>query len=263
LSSEANRLNQVEKVVVASLMSWTGGFIDLVGFVALSGLYTAHMSGNTVAMARHIVRLQWMAALRHGWPIAMFVFGLLLGAVIYDAERRRSVKPIFSSTLGLEALLVATFIGVAAANDFRTDIPAQPEPKFLLMAALLAIAMGLQNVSVRRVGGINVYTTFVTGSLVKFAEALSDYLFWFRDRTRYRFAGRLARVIKVSPRQQSLQHAALTILLWITYLIGAICSAYATMNWQLLGMFAPLAVLIGIVGYGVYRPYFEQPRDEW
>ncbi|MGZ6195276.1 MAG: DUF1275 family protein [Candidatus Binataceae bacterium] len=30
-------------------MTWAAGFIDLVGYISLYGLYTSHMTGNTVA----------------------------------------------------------------------------------------------------------------------------------------------------------------------------------------------------------------------
>src|SRR5208283_2673824 len=91
-----------EKVAIAILMTWTAGFIDLVGFISLYGLYVSHMSGNTVAMARHISQLDWVGFVRHAWPIATFIFGLILGAFIYDAEKHRHIKVPFPAAVGLE-----------------------------------------------------------------------------------------------------------------------------------------------------------------
>src|SRR5580658_11080468 len=107
-------------------------------------------------------------------------------------------------------------------SHYKADIPPQPALKFFLMVALLAVPMGIQNVVIRKVGGLNVYTTFVTGSLVKFAESMSEYLFWVRDRTQLRFRRRIWRVLRISPRQPSAQHAALTITLWVVYLTGGV-----------------------------------------
>jgi len=256
-------LTAVERVTLALLMTWTAGFVDIVGFVSLYGLYVSHMSGNTVAMARHISRIQWIGIVRHGWPIATFIFGLMLGAFIYDAEKRRHIQVPFPATIGLETVLIAIFIGAGAGNGFRANIPPQPAAKFFLMVALLTIAMGLQNVSIRKVGGLNVYTTFVTGSLVKFAESMSEYLFWLRDRTHLRFRRRICKVLRVSPRQPPLQHAALTITLWIVYLTGGVAGDFATVRWALRGMIAPLIVLAAITAYGVFRPFLEQLHEEW
>jgi uncharacterized membrane protein YoaK (UPF0700 family) len=245
----------VEKVNLALAMTWAAGFVDLVGYFSLYGTYTANMTGNTVAMARHLSELEWAGVVRRGWPILTFVSGLILGAFIYQAEDRRRIKVPFPPAIGLEALLIAIFIAAAIGNGFKADIPPQPAFKFFVMVALLAIPMGLQNVVIRKVGGLNLYTTFVTGSLVKFAENLSLYLFWLRDRTRGRFRSRLLKVIRVSPRTVPLQHAALTLGLWMAYLIGAVCGGVSIQRWALLGMLAPFTVLTAIALYGAFRPF--------
>ena len=177
----AGPLTTLEKVNIGLAMTWAAGFVDLVGYVSLYGLYTSHMTGNTVAMARHISELQWSGVVRRGWPILMFVFGLMLGALIYEAEKRPKIQIPFPPAIGLEVLLIGIFIAAAMGNGFKADIPPQPAGKFFLMVALLAIPMGIQNVFIRGVGGLNVYTTFVTGSLVIFAENLAQYLFWLQS----------------------------------------------------------------------------------
>ncbi len=131
------------------------------------------------------------------------------------------------------------------------------------MVALLAIPMGIQNVVIRKVGGINVYTTFVTGSLVKFAENLSQYLFWVRDRTRRRFRRRILKVLRISPRTVPLQRTALTLSLWLAYLAGAVCGGISIQRWALLGMVAPFALLSAIALYGAFRPLIPLSADEW
>ena len=254
-------LTTLETVYLALAMTWAAGFVDLVGFISLYGLYTANMSGNTIAMARHLSALDWTGFVRRGWPILSFVFGLILGAFIYEAEKRRKVKVPFPPAIGLEALLIAIFIAAAIGTDFKADIPPQPAGKFFVMVALLAAAMGLQNVVLRNVGGLNLYTTFVTGSLVKFAENLSEYLFWLRDRTRGRLRSRLLKALRVSPRTQFLQHAALTLGLWIAYLAGAVCGGVSIRRWALLGMLAPFGLLTAVTLYGTFRPFLTLSND--
>lgn len=256
-------LTTLEKVNLALAMTWAAGFVDLVGYVSLYGLYTSHMTGNTVAMARHISELQWSGVVRRGWPILTFVAGLILGSFIYEAERSRQIRVPFPPAVALEALLIAIFIAAGIGTGFKADIPPQPAGKFFVMVALLATSMGIQNVVIRKIGGINVYTTFVTGSLVKFAENLSQYLFWLRDRTRRRFRRRILRVLRVSPRTVSLQRAALTLSLWFTYLAGAVCGGFAIQLYSLLGMIAPFVLLLAIALYGAYRPLLPASIEEW
>ena len=131
------------------------------------------------------------------------------------------------------------------------------------MVALLAVPMGIQNVVIRKVGGINVYTTFVTGSLVKFAESLSEYLFWLRDRTRGRFRVRILKALRVTPRLVTAQHAALTFGLWAIYLTGGVCGGFALQQWRLLAMLAPFTLLASVALYGMFRPLVPLSKKEW
>ncbi len=132
------------------------------------------------------------------------------------------------------------------------------------MVALLAVAMGIQNVVIRKVGGINVYTTFVTGTLVKFAESLSEYLFWLRDRTRGRFRSRILKVLRISPRIAALQQASLTFgSVDAIYLTGAVSGGFSIQRFALLGMLAPFALLAAIALYGAFRPFFALSSKEW
>jgi uncharacterized membrane protein YoaK (UPF0700 family) len=90
----------------------------------------------------------------------------------------------FSIALGTEITLLIAFIVTGARYG----------------AALLPPALGMQTVTITRVAGLRVYTTYLTGSLSKFAEAAIEYAFWFRDRTRGRFSKRIGRVLRVTPR---------------------------------------------------------------
>lgn len=255
-------LTACEKVNIAIAMTWAAGFVDLVGYESLYGLYTAHMTGNTVAMARHISALQLSGVVRRGWPILMFV-GLMLGAVIYEGEKRHKVTVPFPSAILLETLLVGIFIAAGSGDGAESYIPPQPATKFFAMVALLAIAMGIQNVVIRKVGGINVYTTFVTGSLVKFAEMFSQYLFWIHDRTRQRFRRRILKVLRISPRTLTFKRAALTLGLWIAYLVGAVCGGISLKEWALRGMIAPSVILFAVALYGAVRPFHPLSNNEW
>ncbi|MGH7931837.1 MAG: YoaK family protein [Candidatus Binataceae bacterium] len=258
-------LTVLQKVWIALILTWAAGFVDLVGYISLYGIYVAHMTGNTVSLARHVSREEWSGCARRGWPIATFIFGLVLGAVVADAEKRRVIRVPFPALTTMEIVLVAIFLWAGSGNGFWAIIPPQPAGKFYLMVALLTIAMGIQNVAIRSVGGLNVYTTFVTGSLVKFAESLSTYLFWLRERTRKRARSRrrVWRVIAASRRQPSLRRAALTFSLWLVYLGGGICGASGTDRWALLSLVAPLGVWVFITAYGAFRPFMHVLSEEF
>src|SRR5436309_297956 len=117
-----------------------------------------------------------------------------------------------------------------------------------------AAAMGVQTVTVTNINGLRVYTTYLTGSLSKWSEAVVDYLFWLRDRTHSRFTSRFGKVLRVSPRRRSFQHAILTAGLWIGFFFGGVCGALAEPRFKLLSLLAPMAILIAAVTVDLIWP---------
>jgi uncharacterized membrane protein YoaK (UPF0700 family) len=256
-------LRALQRTPIALTLTWVAGYVDLLGFVFVYNIYVAHMSGNTVAMARHLARDQALAAVRHGWPIAIFVVGMILGSILFEAQVRGMVKLPVPSTLTLETILLAIFLYAGAGVNFQPNIPPQPAEKYYVVVALLTLAMGLQNVTIRKVGGLNIYTTFVTGSLVKFSESTSDLIFWIRDRLQVGFKLRRRRVLRVMRRTAHFRHMALTGSLWLSYLVGALCGGLAGDRYKLLAMVVPLAVLFVISIYGAVRPFILLVEEQW
>ena len=251
----SDSLEALQRTSVALLLTWVGGFVDVIGFEYLYGVYTAHMSGNTVAMARHFSRSHFLGVERDGFTIAVFVGALILGAIVFEAERRGALRLRCPGTLLLESAALAIFLYVMPRTANRPTVPHQPAIHFYVLVSLLAGAMGLQNVTIRRVGGITVYTTFVTGTLVKFAETTTSWLFWIRDRTRNRFFRRIGPVMRVSLRRAETRRAALTAGIWICYAVGAGCAAYAHHVFSVFSLVFPLTLLVALTVYGAIWPF--------
>jgi uncharacterized membrane protein YoaK (UPF0700 family) len=252
----------LQNTPVALVLTVVAGFIDAFGYIYLFDIYVAHMSGNTVAAARHLADLQWYGFVRHGWPIVTFIAGLLIGSVMYEAQISHPRLPV-ASTLLVETLLVGGFIAASSGVRFVPTVPPPPAIRYFLIVAMLTIALGMQNVTLRKVGGLNVYTTFVTGSLVKFGESAASLMFWAHRRTRNRFGARAAKVARVAPRQQHFQHMMLTGGLFVCYLVGAYCGALTGLRYQLKAMFMPLAILVALLLYSTIRPFVQLPEQEW
>ncbi len=147
--------------------------------------------------------------------------------------------------------------------NFQPNIPPQPAEKYYVVVALLTLAMGLQNVTIRKVGGLNIYTTFVTGSLVKFAESTADFIFWIRDRMQGGFKLRARRILWILRRNMDFRHMALTGSLRTTYMLGALCGGFAGDRYQMLAMSVPLVVLFVITIYGSLRPFIVLVAEQW
>jgi uncharacterized membrane protein YoaK (UPF0700 family) len=245
------------------VLTAVAGFIDVFGYIFIYGIYVAHMSGNTVAAARHLADLEWYGFLRHGWPIVTFIAGLIIGAIMFEAQTHRPARLPVASTLLAETVLIGGFIAAAGGIKLVPAVPTQPAARFYLIVALLTFAMGMQNVTIRKVGGLNIYTTFVTGSLVKFAEATASFIFWVRRRTRRRFRARAGKVVRIALHQRDFLHMMLTGALFVSYLAGAYCGAVTGLRYQLMAMFIPLAILVALTLYSGIRPFIRLAEEEW
>ena len=144
-------------------------------------------------------------------------------------------------------LLLGAFIGLGSGYVDKAQLKPPAGPIEYLLLSIPVGAMGVQTVTVTSINGLRVYTTYLTGSLSKFAEAIVDYLFWLRDRTHGRFTTRFGKVLRVSPRRRSFQHAILTAGLWVAFFLGSCCGALAEPRFKLLSLFAPMTILITAV----------------
>jgi uncharacterized membrane protein YoaK (UPF0700 family) len=245
------RLQNFSKAVLANLLSWCAGFVDAVGWLFVYHVYISHMTGNTASFGISAAQGNWTEAAHHAWPILPFVAGTIFTAFSTAAARRRNLHSSFSIALTVELALVLVFLfeGSRGGSD-------------RLRIALLAAAMGIQTVTVTRVAGLRIYTTYLTGSLSKFAEAVVEYGFWFRDRTRGRLRQRLGKVLRVTPRQTYMQHALLTASLWATFFAGAFSGAKLRGSIGYKSLALPAVILAFAIVVDIVRPVAaaDEPR---
>jgi uncharacterized membrane protein YoaK (UPF0700 family) len=126
------------------LLAAVAGYVDTLGFVALFGLFTAHVTGNFVLIGAELARPG------HGVLLKLLAFPAFIGAVVLARliamaceKHQRSAQPWL---LGTQALLLAAFMaaGLAANPVLQADAP------WVLFAGCLgAAAMGVQNATGR------------------------------------------------------------------------------------------------------------------
>src|SRR5205807_8984434 len=116
------------------------------------------------------------SVLLHGVPIISFIVGIMLGTLVLALVRHWGIRSSFAVVFSLEALLILAFLVLGShslqGGVFRYFL----SWIFYLCMVLLTLAMGLQTVTVQRVSGQSVRTTFVTGVLTDLTYALMHYL---------------------------------------------------------------------------------------
>ena len=144
---------------MAIVLTLLGGYVDAIGYISLGHVYVANMSGNSVAVGVQSSRMDGPELWRSLWPIISFLVGVLVSRLIVNWGTAGAWRSLAAPVITFEALALAGFMLVppGAAGVF-----------------LAACAMGTQAATLSRFNGVTVYTSFVTGTLVKFGEHAAD-----------------------------------------------------------------------------------------
>jgi uncharacterized membrane protein YoaK (UPF0700 family) len=148
----------LSSATVAMVLVAVAGWVDAAGYLQLGGLFVSFMSGNSTQLGVGLGRGQWLAAAEAGAVIGVFVSGAFAGELIAirtGARHRRVV-------LLIEALLLGAVL-----------ILAHPAGEFSAAAFPMALALGIQNAALHRVGNRKVSLTYVTGTLVRFGQQVA------------------------------------------------------------------------------------------
>ncbi|MGF1239415.1 YoaK family protein [Streptomyces sp. 2-6] len=151
--------------LVAVLLGLTvvSGMIDAVSYLGLGHVFTANMTGNVVVLGFAAVGAPGFSIPHTVTSLACFLVGALAGgrvAARYGGVSRRAWARV---TLAAEAVLVGASAVIAYAA------PGAAATVYALIA-LTAFAMGLRNVTVRKLGVADLTTTVLTMTLTGLAS---------------------------------------------------------------------------------------------
>ncbi len=240
---------------VAVAMAAVAGCVDAVGYLVLSHVFTAHMSGNSVGFGAALGSGDWTEAFRRGFPIPLFVIGVATGGTIIEVGARRGLRRTMSLVLVIEvSLLLAFMIGGRPVLRHGT-VPSGDGTTFDGLVALLTLAMGMQTATLQRVGGRTVRTTYVTGMLTSLAEESVAFAFWLRDERRQRERRRRrrdwARHIRAQP---PFNRAALLAAVWCAYITGAIVGGALELQSSTWALAPAILVIALVIALDQHRP---------
>jgi len=159
--------------VSAALLSAVAGYVDTAGFLALYGLFTAHVTGDLVTAGAIVAeRLRFGASARLAM-IPTFMASVAATALFARAIRRRGNAPLVA-LLALMTLALATFCATGVA--LRPFAKGPDEWSVMLIGATGVIAMGVQNTLMRDALRTLSPTTIMTGNLTQFTIDLVEIL---------------------------------------------------------------------------------------
>jgi uncharacterized membrane protein YoaK (UPF0700 family) len=210
---QRNRLRGID-------MGFLAGYVDTLGFVALFGLFTAHVTGNFVLIGVALADASKASILLKFLAFPAFIAGVAMARLLVLASERRQ-WPALKLALLLQVLLLAGFMlaGMAAA-------PIGDAPSALAMTAGLlgSAAMGAHSASSRLLLAQLAPTSMMTGNVTQVVIDSIDVL---------RGAGDAASAARCGK------------FFWplLAFAVGAIAAAFAFMAFGFVALLVPIAIL--------------------
>ncbi len=142
------------------------GIIDAVSYLGLGRLFLGKMTGNVVVLGLSTARVPGFSLAAGGLALSGFLLGAAGGGRLHTALGHARFRWV-STALVIEA---AALTGAAVLAAASTAASPHTSPSAALgLIALLALAMGFRNATVRKIGVPDMTTTLVTLTLADLA----------------------------------------------------------------------------------------------
>jgi uncharacterized membrane protein YoaK (UPF0700 family) len=231
--------DSVATMCLPLVLSVVAGSVDVIGFLALDGLFTAHITGNIVVIAARFVAGE-QALLSH--LLAVPVFMLVLGLTrLFAAWPERARIPSLLPLLLLELVLLFAFFAIGIYVNAHID----PNAASKVVAGMLGVAaMAVQNALVRISLTGAPSTAVMTTNVTVFTMDLGEILL-AQD------AGRVAK---------ARERARYTGMAVAGFVVGCALGAACEHILGLRSLAVPIGLLLIAVALGVFAT-LPQPRS--
>jgi uncharacterized membrane protein YoaK (UPF0700 family) len=145
------------------VLTFTTGLVDAVSYLGLGRVFTANMTGNIVFLGFGIAGSGGLPVVAPLVSLASFLVGAGGGGILAARMAERQPNHL-ARALGIEVSLICVAAVLAVAIDVRPNALSS-----YLVITLLALAMGVRNATVRRLGVPDLTTTVLTMTLTGLA----------------------------------------------------------------------------------------------
>jgi len=214
--------------VIGTLLGFTAGYVDTVCFVALFGLFTAHVTGNFVLIGAEIAHPMQGGVLMKLLAFPAFIVAVAVARLV----ALHAGEPAASSARPL-LMLQATLLAACMLCGWRAEsIVSADAPWVIATGVLGAAAMGVQNATSRLSFRSLAPTTVMTGNVTQLVLDAVDLL---RGTGDDEVRGRIQK------------------LLWpvIAFGAGATCGAFAHIHASMWALGVPL---LAVLSLGIASP---------
>ena len=213
-------------------LAFVAGFVDAAAFIALTGLFTAHVTGNFVLIGAELVASS-TGVLAKVLALPVFMGAVAVTRLLALLLERRGADPL-PWLLAAEAALLAGF-GLCGTLALPLDAP--DGAPALIVGMLAVAAMGVQNAIGRLSLGHLAPTTVMTVSV---SQAVIDAMDLVLKPSGNAAPAR-ARLLRVLPAI-------------VTFAAGALCGAFGIAHLAFGCIALPIMVLIGLIAFVAMTP---------
>jgi uncharacterized membrane protein YoaK (UPF0700 family) len=159
-------------MIVPFLLSLTAGYVDTAGFLALQGLFTAHVTGNFVTFGASLV-LGTSGAVAKLLALPIFCAVVMAVRLLSSALTPRW-RFVFEAMLGLKVLLLIVGAGLAIKfGPFQNGDSLQAVTTGMVLVAAMAILNAAHRVYLGSVPP----STLMTGTTTQIMIDLADMMY--------------------------------------------------------------------------------------
>ena len=159
----------MRSVPLPLLLSLNGGYVDTVGFLALGGLFTAHVTGNFVTLGASLA-LGTGGSLAKVLALPMFCLFVFLSRLAGLFLKNRG-RPVMRVLLATELLLLILAFALALAHGpFKNPNSSEVLAIGMVLVAAMAIQNGLHRIHLAK----SPPTTLMTGTTTQIMLDLAD-----------------------------------------------------------------------------------------
>lgn len=202
-------------------LAFVAGFVDAAAFIALAGLFTAHVTGNFVLIGAELVSTS-VGVVAKLLALPAFVLAVAATRLTALALERRGVAPL-RWLLACEIVILA---GFAAAGLLLSPLGSPDGPRAVAVAMLGVAAMGVQN-AIGRLGLAHLAATTVM--TINVTQVVIDVVDRLRGAAPIGGPARL--------RMRRMLPAVLA------FAVGALAGAYGVAAWSFWCLLVPIATL--------------------
>lgn len=205
-------------------LAFVAGFTDAAAFIALTGLFTAHVTGNFVLIGAELISTS-TGVLAKLLALPTFILAVAITRLFALALERRGSPPL-RPLLALEA---AVLIAFAIAGAAMSPLGSPDGARAIGVGMLGVAAMGIQNGIGRLVIGHLAATTVMTVNVTQAVIDLTDRL--CGARLGEQAAARLRRTLSAV----------------LAFAAGALAGAFGVAALSFWCMLVPAVILIGLL----------------